>query len=204
MDYYKSNEYLDLNKPLFPSPYDGTKFSPFHLLYPGRRMSIRYEYPSGSNYEIPNESPEVARRDYETKQTERMNYARDLEKLARSQGGGDDEKVAVHPAVEPEALTEDPDLKYVPVRDIPNPNAVEFPPPIYPPPETLNENLNLRRNVSFRENFGKETDEISNDGIWGWFKRNGKILKNIAFWIIIILFIITFIIFLFACKNCSK
>ncbi len=78
---------------------------PLHLLYPGRIMEQEYHY-TGEN--IPNEDPFGL----EKTQAQTVALARaakmEREALARHLGGKD--KIARHPAVEPEAVIEDPDL----------------------------------------------------------------------------------------------
>ena len=81
--------------------------SPLHELYPGRPMLTSYFY---DRSEIPNEDPDGAAKTYESHKQEMMTYANQLENLARAQGGGDIAKIDVHPAVEPDALVDDPHL----------------------------------------------------------------------------------------------
>ena len=93
------------------------KKQPLHLLYPGRYMSNQYHF-TGDN--IPNEDPEGLDRTRDDIAILAKASRMEQEAFARHLGGKD--PVVYHPAVEPEATIEDPDLKYMGVPDLPNPN----------------------------------------------------------------------------------
>ena len=78
---------------------------PLHLLYPGRVMEQEYHY-TGEN--IPNEDPVGLEKT--RAQTAALARAAKMEREALSRHLGGKDKIARHPAVEPEAVREDPDL----------------------------------------------------------------------------------------------
>ena len=87
---------------------------PLQLLYPGRVMQRDWHY-TGEN--IPNEDPiGLAKTQY---QTAALAYAAKMEQeaLARHLGGRD--KIVRHPAVEPEAVIEDPSLASMSIQTTP-------------------------------------------------------------------------------------
>jgi len=81
---------------------------PLQLLYPGRVMQQDYHY-TGEN--IPNEDPEGL--DRTRHQTAALAYAAKMEREALSKHLGGKDKIARHPAVEPEAIIEDPQLQHI-------------------------------------------------------------------------------------------
>lgn len=87
------------------------------LLYPGRLMSNQYHY-DGSN--IPPEDPEGVKRTHFAKKAFQKAASLELEAFERHLGGKN--KVARHPAVEPEAPLEDPRLAGVTIQDPPDAN----------------------------------------------------------------------------------
>ena len=92
------------------------------LLYPGRLMSNQWHY-TGDN--IPNEDPQGLA--YTKSHSSALERAAAIEEEALARHLGGKNKVARHPAVEPEAVIEDPDLRYVSIRDSPNPNLDKVP-----------------------------------------------------------------------------
>ena len=85
---------------------------PLQLLYPGRFMLNSYHY-DGSN--IPNENPIGLQESREEMAAFAHASKMEQEALSRHLGGKD--KVVNHPAVEPEAVIEDPSLKLLTVKD---------------------------------------------------------------------------------------
>jgi len=85
---------------------------PLQLLYPGRFMLNSYHY-DGSN--IPNENPVGLEETRDEMAAFTKASKMEQEALARHLGGKN--KVARHPAVEPEAIMEDPALSSISLRD---------------------------------------------------------------------------------------
>lgn len=96
------------------------------LLYPGRLMNNQYHY-TGEN--IPNENPEGLERTKYVGAALAKAAKMEGEALARHLGGKD--KVVPHPAVEPEAIIEDPNLAGLSIHDLGglNPNLDNVPSP---------------------------------------------------------------------------
>ena len=86
-------------------------------LYPGKLMSNQWHY-TGDN--IPNEDPEGL--EYTKSRMSALARAAAMEEEALARHLGGKHHVARHPAVTPEATIEDPDLRSLSVRDLPNPN----------------------------------------------------------------------------------
>jgi hypothetical protein len=103
--------YLPLDTPLHPDPFPiGSGISPLHYLYPGVPMNSRWWY---NRDEIPPADPFGAQMTYISHKLETLDYAKNLEAMARAEGGGDDKKLDVHPPVEPEVNLEDPEARFV-------------------------------------------------------------------------------------------
>ena len=92
------------------------------LLYPGRLMSNQWHY-NGDN--IPNEDPQGLI--YTQSHTSALERAAAIEEEALARHLGGKYNVARHPFVAPESTIEDPDLRYVSIRDSPDPNLQKVP-----------------------------------------------------------------------------
>lgn len=112
-----------MDKPQYQIPTGGTTYrfmgyppqrQPLQLLYPGRLMENWYHY-TGSN--IPNSDMDGAMITRE--QTSALSKAADMELEAMNKHLGGKHKVLRHPAVEPEALLEDPALRGLNLESLP-------------------------------------------------------------------------------------
>lgn len=99
-----------LDLPFFPNPYGiDSGISALHNLYPGRPMTVNDSFLS--QYDIPNEDPEGARRTFLTSRKDTKEYAKMLNADVMAANGGDGNKVLVHEVEDPSAVVNDPDLK---------------------------------------------------------------------------------------------
>jgi hypothetical protein len=118
--------YHRLEVPLNPSPMP-EGYSALHELYPGVAMNF-YFATDRSNVE--NEHPCEAEEAYLQKKKETAQYAKKLERKVRKEGGGDAGKIGPHPAVDPDALINDPDLRQLTMNDAPKDRNYNEPPPV--------------------------------------------------------------------------
>jgi hypothetical protein len=99
-----------LDEPFFLNPYGiESGISALHNLYPGRPMTVNDSFLS--EYLIPNEDPEGAKRTFETSRANTKEYAKMLNDSVMAQNGGDNNKVLIHAVEDPSAVINDPDLK---------------------------------------------------------------------------------------------
>jgi hypothetical protein len=100
-------------------------------LYPGKPYPITEIIDRNL---LPPEDPALFRHAFLENRRKTAEYQAKLEAVVRNMGGGDAAKVSVRPAVDPDEMIEDPDLKYVVQRGRPGPGGTAEAPFLVPPP----------------------------------------------------------------------
>jgi hypothetical protein len=118
--------YHELNVPLNKNPYP-KGISPLNYLYPGRQLTVE-DGPDRTDIPAENEMGVLTSR--AQRKADILRYATNLERAARAAGGGDANKVMAHPAVAPEEMLEDPDLRGLSILNPPREDNFPAPPPI--------------------------------------------------------------------------
>ena len=99
--------YHRLDKSLNDGPVNA-EYSRLHTLYPGEPMSSSDNF---NRYSVIPEDPELYKKSFMDTRQQTQEYARNLQEVTLAAGGGDDEKITVHPAIDPSSMIEDPELK---------------------------------------------------------------------------------------------